>query len=372
MKNLLIAIIIGFLVFNSCKTDFELNAPYKTIPVVYGLLDQSLDTQFVKINKSFLGNSDNVVSASITDSTQFKSLSAVLEQYNQSNDLTRTDSLKEMLVGSLDPGVFYEDSQKIYYLVTPNGYLDDDYTYRLNVFADSVPEENLNFGGTTDLINGAGLNFKYLSKISLQINGFRCADNDLATLDEYFNTNLEWNTTLNGKRYELVLRLHFTEYFDDGSILPRYVEWDLGDQTSINTDGSESMFKIVSGSSFFEMVNSKLNNYPLEQGVLKRTFGSNAIEFILTAGNDDLNTYMQVNEPVTSVVSTRPIFTNIDNGIGLFASKYSRNLSSFMSNGTVLELCKGQLTGDFKFCCDSSEQVIAISNLTGGINVSCN
>jgi len=43
-----------------------------------------------------------------------------------------------------------------------------------------------------------------------------------------------------------------------------------------------------------------------------------------------------------------------------------------MSNGTVLELCKGQLTEQYKFCCDSSEQVIAISNLTGGINVSCN
>ena len=177
---------------------------------------------------------------------------------------------------------------------------------------------------------------------------------------------------MNGKRYELVLRLHFTEYFDDGSILPRYIEWDLGDQTSINTDGSESMFKIVSGSSFFEMVNSKLNNYPLEQGVLKRTFGSNAIGFILTAGNDDLNTYMQVNEPVTNVVTERPIFTNIENGIGLFGSKYSKKLISSMSDGTVLELCKGQITSQYKFCCDSTEQIITISNLTGGVNVGCN
>ena len=46
---------------------------------------------------------------------------------------------------------------------------------------------------------------------------------------------------------------------------------------------------------------------------------------------------MQVNEPVTSIVTERPIFTNIDNGIGLFGSKYSRTLTTFMSNGTVLE-----------------------------------
>jgi hypothetical protein len=79
-----------------------------------------------------------------------------------------------------------------------------------------------------------------------------------------------------------------------------------------------------------------------------------------------------VNEPVTSIVMERPIFTNVENGIGLFGSKYSKSLTSFMSNGTVLELCKGQVTEQYKFCCDSSEQVIAISNLTGGVNVGCN
>ena len=58
-----------------------------------------------------------------------------------------------------------------------------------------------------------GLIFDYLSKITLQLNGFRCADNDLATLDDYLNPRLEWNTTLNGKRYELILRLHYMEHF---------------------------------------------------------------------------------------------------------------------------------------------------------------
>jgi hypothetical protein len=43
-----------------------------------------------------------------------------------------------------------------------------------------------------------------------------------------------------------------------------------------------------------------------------------------------------------------------------------------MSNGTVLELCRGQITNEFKFCCDSAEQIIAISNLTGGVQVGCN
>jgi hypothetical protein len=214
--------------------------------------------------------------------------------------------------------------------------------------------------------------FDFLSKITLQLNGFRCADNDLATTDEYFDPRLDWKTTLNGKRYELVLRFAYVEHFLNGDTIEKFIDWDLGDQTSVNTDGGENMFKVVSGSSFFEMLQGRLSSYDLEDQVVKRTFNSKAIEFILTAGNEDLNTYMQINEPVTSIVTERPIFTNVENGIGLFGSKFSRSLKSFMSNGTVLELCRGQITSEFKFCCDSAEQIIAISNLSGGELVGCN
>jgi len=369
MKNLIwiLTLIVGL--FSSCETDFELNAPYKTIPVVYGLLDQSLDTQFVKINKSYLANENNANFAPINDCTQFEYIVAVLEEYSQNNVFLGSDTLKEMMVGNLQPGIFYEDSQKIYFLETPSNTFVDEYTYKLNV---NVPDKNLNFSAQTDLVNGTALIFDFLSKITLQLNGFRCADNDLATTDKYFDQRLDWKTTLNGKRYELVLRFAYVEHFLNGDTIQKFIDWDLGDQTSVNTDGGESMFKVISGRSFFEMVQGRLSSYDLEDQVVKRIFNSKAIEFILTAGNEDLNTYMQINEPVTSIVTERPIFTNVENGIGLFGSKFSRSLKSFMSNGTVLELCRGQITSEFKFCCDSAEQIIAISNLSGGEQVGCN
>jgi hypothetical protein len=59
---------------------------------------------------------------------------------------------------------------------------------------------------------------------------------------------------------------------------------------------------------------------------------------------------MQINEPVTSIVTERPIFTNVNNGIGLFASKYQIELVCSMSAGTILELCLGQKTSGYKFC----------------------
>ena len=39
--------------FNACSTDVELYADYKDIPVVYGLIDATTDTNFVRINRAF-------------------------------------------------------------------------------------------------------------------------------------------------------------------------------------------------------------------------------------------------------------------------------------------------------------------------------
>lgn len=365
------------LIFSSCSTDFELNAPYETIPVVYGLLDQSKDTQFVKINRSFLGYGNNVDYAAINDCTHFENVVAVLEEYNEFGNLIDHDTLKELMVGNLQPGIFYEDSQKVYYLETDNDSLKEENTYHLKV---SVPDKGLNFDAETDLIKGTWLNFKFQTILYLAGSGFKVSDVDLATTEDgYLEQTLRWTTAERGKRYELMLRLHYTEVYNDLSEQEKYLEWNLGRQISVSSSGGEEMFKDVSGGSFFNFVETQLQNYENEDQVMKRVLGMDAIEIILTAGNEDLNTYMQVNEPVTGIVTERPIFTNVNNGIGIFASKYSTKVSTFLSDGSMLEICAGQKTSGFKFCCDSANilpqnsatQAVAISLLTGGVNVGC-
>ena len=377
LKKIAIPFLSISLIFSSCSTDFELNAPYETIPVVYGLLDQSKDTQFVKINRSFLGYGNNVDYAAVNDCTHFENVVAVLEEYNEFGNLIDHDTLKELMVGNLQPGIFYEDSQKVYYLETDNDSLKEENTYHLKV---SVPDKGLNFDAETDLIKGSWLNFKFQTILYLAGSGFKVADVDLATTEDgYLEQTLRWTTAERGKRYELMLRLHYTEVYNDLSEQEKYLEWNLGRQISVSSSGGEEMFKDVSGGSFFNFVETQLQNYENEDQVMKRVLGMDAIEIILTAGNEDLNTYMQVNEPVTGIVTERPIFTNVNNGIGIFASKYSTKVSTFLSDGSMLEICAGQKTSGFKFCCDSANilpqnsatQAVAISLLTGGFNVGC-
>ena len=49
--------------FNACTTDVELYADYKDIPVVYGLIDATTDTNFVRINRAFSSSNDNPINA---------------------------------------------------------------------------------------------------------------------------------------------------------------------------------------------------------------------------------------------------------------------------------------------------------------------
>ena len=367
----------------SCKTDFDINAPYKAVPVIYGLIDQSLDTQYVKINKSFIGGGNNIDYAAINDSMMFTNVSARVEQYsNGSSTPINVYDLQELWVDNLDEGIFYTDSQKVFYFV-PTSTLNDEDMYRLVV---SVAELAEDITAETYLIDGSGLLFDFVFKLTFtNSTGLNLADVNLGTSDVYYDTQVKWKTTPKGKRYELLMSLRYDEITNNGSF-PKTIYWDLGSQNASGSGtnlvepsfNSSNMYKTISGQAFFEMIDSRLENYSNEQDVLKRKI--KAVDFFLSTGNEDLNTYMDVNEPATGLVTERPSFTNISgDGIGLFGSKYSVALTGFLSNGSVLELCKGQVTGGislltskYKFCIDSTNQITAISNLTGGENCSCN
>ena len=55
MKKLFLtlSVLACMAMFNACSTDVELYADYKDIPVIYGLLDATADTNYVRINRAF-------------------------------------------------------------------------------------------------------------------------------------------------------------------------------------------------------------------------------------------------------------------------------------------------------------------------------
>jgi hypothetical protein len=330
MKRITILLYITFISVSalfvaSCTTDFELNAEYDEIPVIFGVLDQSVDTQFVKINKSFIGNGDNNTYAAINDSSLYSNVIGRVEEYVD-NVLTETFQLEEMWVNNLDEGIFYTDSQKVFFFIPTDltePYLNEDATYKLIV---DVSEEAQPIEAETNLIKGSELNWDIITANGAIINGFIFADASTAEENDYLTSSPKCTPGGNADKYEFKLRLHFTEVTHAGISTAKYVEWNLGEVTVI----SGNLKKEISGEAFYSAISNKLSNYSYEADVEKRVIGKDNIEIIVTAANENLSLFIGINEPSTGVVTEQPVFTNIEGGVGIFASRFSRNLFSYI------------------------------------------
>jgi len=55
----------------------------------------------------------------------------------------------------------------------------------------------------------------------------------------------------------------------------------------------------------------------------------------MTVGTQELQTYINVNQPYSSIVQERPSYSNINNGIGLFSSRFTYLVEGIgLTNGT--------------------------------------
>lgn len=316
MKRFVIISILfsSLLVFNSCETDFDINANYQDVTVVFGLLNQD-STTYVKINKAFLGEGNTLIMAQIEDSSNYQNqLNVTIEEWDGSNHLN-TFNLDTVTITNKEEGIFYNPYQILYKTDAP---LNEDNTYKLKI------------------INGE----KEITSETKLVNDFDLlkprAGGTYILLTETTQKAVEWESAKNGKRYEVVIRFHYKEKFiDQTDTTFKHLDWVLGTAKSSSTIGREPMEMLYFGESFYSLcaLNIPYNDPAIEAEVDKR-IPSN-VDFIISVAGEDLNTYMEVNEPSNSIVQDKPEFTNIENGIGIFSSRYQKTRSKLLNSESV-------------------------------------
>ena len=89
---------------SSCSKDFKIDAPYKDITIVYGLLNISDTAHYIRIHKAFLDESKNaLVMATTTDSIYYKNLSVTvyeLKKPNPNTGIRPNDSINQTFKNS--------------------------------------------------------------------------------------------------------------------------------------------------------------------------------------------------------------------------------------------------------------------------------
>jgi len=344
-------------VVSSCTTEVDINAPYQKTTVIYGMLNSdengdgvnnALDTQWVKINKTFLGDGDNYAYAQLRDSSEYKDDEFAKKVVLQIHD---GDVVDEFPLYSTEVsnkninGIFYAPLQTVYYFLPPASGLEEEDEYKILLqFTDGRE-----VSATTNLINYSQFAWQSPqagSTLSL-------ARTNLNSLITTYNDNVivKWYPALNAEIYEVALRFNYTELVYDNpqwtgtpiSTTKKYLDYNLGSTNKDRKTPSGHLEVYFNGEAFYTFVENSLEKNPN----IRRQLGAytegktRCFELRLGIGNEILGDYISVNSPSTGIVQEKPIYTNVTNGLGLFAGRGTKVLKdlplvSTNNNGVLL------------------------------------
>ncbi|MDB9910028.1 hypothetical protein OAC83_00230 [Flavobacteriales bacterium] len=312
MKKIYLLVSVFTIIFTSCDTDFDVNAEWEEVTVVYGLLDagDEMKTQQIKISKAFLGKMDALQMAQYADSINFDQGELAVKVIRVKNNGIRDTITLDEVPTLRNVGVFNDSI--IVYTFENNNFLNSNFEYELLIKNNITGNE---VSSTTNIISefnfdmGAGFPFGF---IETWIPG-----NPSAT--KFSSTVVTWgNSTDNGLQYQIELIFNYNENDIAKNLI--YTSTVL-EETNIFEFEGEKIFN------FFK-------NELVKDPLIERKFLS--IDLIMTVGSEDLKTYRIINEEITGIVQERPQFTNINNGIGLFSSRFTKNRENFqLANRTI-------------------------------------
>mgnify|MGYP000707433639 FL=1 len=315
MKKIHLILSVFAMLFTACETDFDVNSQWEETTVVYGLLDQNEDKQYIRINKAFLGNENAYVMASVADSINYNpnNLEVKIEKLSASGNVLATKILTDTIMFKED-GLFSVEENIIYVFDTDN-FLNEEKEYKLTI-------TNKNSGNIissqTKLIHNLSLMSAFNN--SAYKMGFYSQTGDFS------NTTIEWTHSKNAAIYQMTLFVSYTEYGADTIVKTVQKVYPI-----IEYDGNPNMSQQITGEEFFNLL---AYNIPSSTTVNRRI---NNLDVLFSVGTADLNTYINLNEPPTGIVQERDLFTNIDGGIGLFTARYNKMQENIFLTTTTKE-----------------------------------
>lgn len=340
-----------------CSTDIELNAPYDRTPVVFSLLDAAQDTQWVRINRTWLGDGNQFDAALIADSSEYDASSLTVTVQERTGNVTGTQwSLKDTVIeNKSDDGIFYAPEHQMWYFVPEVG-LDTDAEYDLEI---AIDEEEELVSATTNMIAEQIGN---ITQPPPGVNNFKLGFASPGFVTTYPDITFKWSSTAGASRYDITVFIHVIErvwndleHTDLLEERERIVEWNIGTLNTDDDEGGEVLQKEISGSRFYSTLATQLDEDPYITRVLgvwdEEVQIARAVDFVLTIANEELSTYLEVNAPVTGVIQERPEYTNINGGLGLFAARSSQGVYGIgYTTATVEHLIEGDETAALNFC----------------------
>lgn len=296
------------LLLTACEVEFSPNAKYVETPVVYCVLDQDADTNWVRVEKCYLeeGSIYDYGSESQLYTYPQGSLQVCLIKYYNGQRLS-VDNLTETL-RPRDSGNFASTPQPLFFTTA---LLDGNCMYKLEVrhadndslvaYTDSIP---LIRQTNDNLITTPANNMRFRF-----VNG---------------TCRIAWNSLANARRYQPMVRFFYGELGDTLHI-------DLFCSSILSSDPLSTDYSL---SSFLNSVKEALKDDPNP----KQYLTDKKVQIYLNACDENLNIYMNSINSGTNLNQATDTYTNIHGGVGVFAARRTHLHKDFLPDNSMVPL----------------------------------
>ncbi len=338
IKKLLTILLLASICWTpACTTDFEIADDWKEITVVYGLIDQSQTTNYIRISKAFLSEELSALEmASTADSLYYNAnLVAKLQEYDGSGNFRKDIGIERLNgedVGLLkEEGIFANSPNTLY---KTDYAFNEDYEYRLYI---ETPNGNL-VTASTPIIDDFRVSFP----------------KEETKLNFLFDVGVSWNPAQDGEIYSLAIHFKMEEErIENGERVrvPKTITWNLFSNFKKPDENFSSRINYdIDSEDFFRFIATSLD---ADDDVLLREFVRMDFEF--GVGSSEFKRFNDVKLAQFGITSSQTVLTysNIENGLGLFSTRYNKTVNNVKLEGTTLdELACGEITGHLKFAPD--------------------
>jgi len=293
----------------ACEKEVTINAEYEEVCIVYGLINPNDSISYIRIEKAFLTDGDIFQAAHIPDYNLFPYKLDV-----KIINGTQTISFDTITVNHKEDGIFYAPEMLVYYAITKDLLNTTDSTY-LEIMN---PKTKTLITSKAILHDGQSI---YLAYPQTQI-----------SFEQQYK--IEFTSLPNTRSYELIIRFHYAEQYvnDIESRTYHYVDWIFPTFVTRDALGGETIKFHYNTKEFYSLISNRIDQTSVKQ----RYYGQ--IELLLGSADYNLFTYIDVNKPSTSLVIDRQIFTNIENGFGIFAARSNGGGFYYMSPATIAHI----------------------------------
>lgn len=310
MKNWILPFLACVLLLTACDNTLDINAPYRETPVVYAIIDMGQDSQIFRIQKTYQNDVNKTTEevAQIADSLYMKNITVKVVNANNQNlfrDFKRVAPRKE--------AGFFSNKDSSYWGQQTAGFFTSGSRYTLRIKSNETGNEyiattsatstaTIRLGSVIDFTIAQPASFTYqveqlgsnvfIADVIIRLNYWEVNkltnDSTLRSLDYYLRRDLLYSTIQNGR--------------------------------------------LTVGVSKQGMLDYCKGNIPVNASV-NRSFHS--IEYVVTGSNSDYYDMIQTNKPSGSIIPKVTDYSNITNGIGVFASRTTTVVKQSVSTSSI-------------------------------------